>query len=66
MYKKNSLRAPLRHQQFEGIIYDVAPGNVNTVFHCVNNETKDTFVVMCGMTIAVKDGGEIEKNELTE
>lgn len=42
----------------------MAAGNVNTMFHCVNNETKDTFVVMCGMTIAVKDGQEIDKNEL--
>lgn len=44
----------------------MAAGNVNTIFHCVNNETKDTFVVMCGMTIAVKDGQEIDKNIFSE
>lgn len=51
---------------FDGIIYDVAPGNVSTLFHCVNPETKDTYVVMCGMTIMTKEGEEIKSNELTE
>lgn len=49
---------------FNGIVYDIAAGNVNSVFHCVNNETRDTYVVMCGITAMPKDGLEIERNEL--
>lgn len=51
---------------FDGIIYDIAPGNVSVLFQCVNKETKDTYVVMCGMTIMTRDGEEIERNELYE
>ena len=50
---------------FDGIVYDVAAGNVNTLFHCVNKETRDTFVVMCGMTATPKEGEQVEQNELT-
>lgn len=50
---------------FDNMVYNVAPGNVNTLFHCVNNETKDTFVVMCGMTAMPKAGEEVNNNELT-
>ena len=64
-YKKCSMRQAVRHHMFDGIVYDVAPGNVNTMFHCVNNETKNTFVVMCGITTMPKDGAEIENNALT-
>ena len=59
------MRQAVRHSMFDGIVYDVAPGNVNTMFHCVNNETKNTFVVMCGITTMAKDGEEIESNEIT-
>ena len=60
------MTAPVRHAMFEGIIYDVAAGNVNTLFHCVDKDTKDTFVVMCGVTACPRDGEEIPNNELTE
>ena len=50
---------------FNDIVYDVATGNVNTLFHCVNNETKETYVVMCGTTAVARDGVEVENNELT-
>ena len=64
-YKNCSMRKAVRHNMFNGIIYDVAPGNVNTMFHCINTETKNTFVVMCGITTMPKDGEEIESNEIT-
>ena len=60
------MTAPVRHSMFEGIIYDVAAGNVNTLFHCVNKDTKDTFVVMCGIATCSRDGEDIQNNELTE
>jgi len=49
----------LKQEMFNGIVYDVAPGNLNTAFHCVSPDTKDTYVVMCGMTIMTKDGEDI-------
>lgn len=57
---------PVRHSMFENKIYDVAPGNVTSLFQCVNTETKDTFIVMCGMTVMTADGTDIDQNELTE
>jgi len=64
-YRKCSMRQPVKHPMFNRIVYNVAPGNVNTLFHCVNKETKDTFVVMCGITAMAKAGEEVENNELT-
>lgn len=52
------MRAPVRQPMFDGIIYNVAPGNVSTLFHCVNPETKDTYIVMCGMTILPKEDSD--------
>ena len=63
-YERCAMFKPIRQPMFDGIVYDVAAGNINTLFHCVNKETKDTFVVMCGMTTTSIDGEEIEKNEL--
>jgi len=60
------MRTPIRHSMFDSCVYDVAPGNVSSVFHCVNRDTKDTFIVMCGLTIVAKEGQEIERNELGE
>ena len=59
------MRTPVQHTMFNGIVYDVAPGNVNTIFHCVNKETKDTFVVMCGITTMAQEGEELPQNELS-
>lgn len=59
------MQKPAKHSMFNNMVYNVAPGNVNTIFHCVNNETKDTFVVMCGMTAMPKAGQEVNNNELT-
>ena len=65
-YKNCAMRTQVRHTMFDAIVYDVAPGNVNTMFHCVNKETRDTFVVMCGITTIPKEGVEIENNELDQ
>lgn len=59
-YSRCTMRTAVKHSMFDGIVYDVAPGNVTTVFHCVNKDTRDTFIVMCGMTSCPKDGEEIE------
>lgn len=59
------MQKPVKQSMFNAIVYDVAAGNVNTLFHCVNNETKDTYVVMCGITAMAKEGHEVENNELT-
>ena len=58
-YKKCAMSKPVRHTMFDGIIYDVAAGNVNTLFHCVNKDTKDTFVVMCGIATCSREGEDI-------
>lgn len=64
-YRKFAMHKPVKQSMFNSIVYDVAAGNVNTLFHCVNNETKDTYVVMCGITAMNKEGHEVENNELT-
>ena len=66
-YVKCRMTKPVKHAMFNAIVYDVAPGNITTLFHCVNKETQDTFVVMCGSTAMLKDGeDEIERNELMQ
>ena len=65
-YSKCRMMAPVKHPNFESLCYDVVPGNVNTVFHCVNKGDCSQFLVTCGMTNLLQEGQqEIEKNEIT-
>lgn len=52
---------------FNGLLYNVVPGNVNTMFHCVNTGDHSSFLVTCGMTNMLSEGNEeIERNEITK
>lgn len=58
---------PIRNPMFDRFVYQVAPGNVSTLFLCVNPETKDTLLVTCGVAFAPNEGFEdSDISELTE
>ena len=35
-YIKCDMMKPVKHPMFNGILYNLAAGNVNTIFHCIN------------------------------
>ena len=64
---KCSMMVPVKHKMFNGLLYNVIPGNVNSMFHCVNANEHTCFLVTCGMTNMVSEGcEEIERNEITK
>lgn len=66
-YFGGSMTKPMRNPMFDRFVYQVAPGNVSTLFLCVNPETKDTLLVTCGVAFAPNEGFEDSNiSELTE
>ena len=66
-YVSGAMSRPIRNPMFDGFVYQVAPGNVSTLFLCVNPKTKDTLLVACGVCFAPNEGFEdSDVNELTE
>ena len=54
---------PVKHYMFDDKVYEVVPGNVNTMFHCMNVNDHSSFLVMCGITNMLTEGNdEIENN----
>ena len=59
------MMVPVKHPMFNSLLYDIVPGNVNTMFHCVNANDHTSFLVTCGMTNMLGEGNEeIERNEI--
>ena len=64
-YLKCNMMKPVKHPMFNGLLYDVVPGNVNTMFHCINAEDHSSFLVTCGMTNMLCEGNDpIHRNEV--
>ena len=64
-YVKGSMTKPINNPMFNNITYQVAAGNVSSLFLCANSETKETFLVTCGVTFVLNEGCETEQNEFT-
>lgn len=51
---------------FEGLTYQAALGNVSCLFLCAEKDSKDTFLVTCGVNFCLQDGvEETDQNEFT-
>ena len=59
--EKGFLFKPTQHKNFEKMCVQVACGNVNSTFLCVD-QTDQTFVITCGITLVTAEGNE----EITE
>lgn len=55
-FVNGAMTKPVRSPMFDGIVYQIAPGNVSTLFLCANAESKDTFLVTCGVCFAPNEG----------
>lgn len=65
-YVDQAMTKPTANPMFNGFTYQVAPGNVSTLFLCANRDTKDTFLVTCGMCFAPNEGyDDQDVDELT-
>lgn len=54
-YLKSAMTKPLKNSMFDGLTYQAALGNVSSLFLCADKETKDTFLVTCGVNFCLKD-----------
>jgi hypothetical protein len=65
-YVNGAMCKPVRNPMFNNLTYQVAPGNVSTLFLCANIENKETFLVTCGVCFAPNEGcDDKDLNELT-
>ena len=46
---------PDKNISFDNLCNQVAPGNVSTLFLCANIDTKDTFLVTCGINFTLNE-----------
>lgn len=66
-FQGQAVTRPIRNPMFDGFTYQVAPGNVSTLFLCVDKQTKYNFLVTCGVCFAPNEGFEdSDINELTQ
>lgn len=49
---------------FDGLTYQAALGNVSSLFLCADKDTKDTFLVTCGVNFCLKD--DVEQTDQNE
>jgi hypothetical protein len=55
---------PVLHTNFQQMCVQAAPGNINSLFLCVDDQER-TFVISCGITLVTAQGKEeITKNEI--
>jgi alpha-tubulin suppressor-like RCC1 family protein len=63
--EKTKVIKPFKNAMFDGIVYQMAAGNVSTVYNCVS-ENLDTFIVFSGTALELIEGKkECESNYLT-
>ena len=64
--EKTKVIKPFRNAMFDGIVYQMAAGNVSTVYNCVNQQDLSTFIVFSGTALELIEGKkECDSNYLT-
>ena len=52
---KGYLLKPVKHTNFQKMCAQVAPGNINSCFLCVDDQNR-SFVISCGVALVAAEG----------
>lgn len=52
--KSAILSKPIKHDNFNQMVHQVAPGNISTTLLCVDKEYDETFIIQMGMCVVMK------------
>jgi hypothetical protein len=53
---KNKVPVPWRNEKFDGMVYDMAGGNVGTLYACIDSESMSSFLIYSGIAILPIEG----------
>jgi hypothetical protein len=53
---KNKVPVPFKNDKFDGMIYDMAGGNVGTLYACIDQDSLTTFLIYSGIAILPIEG----------
>ena len=64
-YHKFCMMKPVKHTQFDGMLYQAALGNVNSLFICYDKSNESTMLITSGMSCqTIDENEEIPRSEL--